>query len=75
MRPDRGSNVRVVSPVQQRRTSLSYVVANETLDYKTLFERERQEREVMMGSLSPKCELQLICCFVFFWNSVQHLKN
>jgi len=46
MRPDRGSNVRVVSPVQQRRTSLSYVVANETLDYKTLFERERQEREM-----------------------------
>ena len=76
VRPDRGSNVRVVSPVQQRRTSLSYVVANETLDYKTLFERERQEREVMMGSLSlGKCELQLICCFVFFWNSVQHLKN
>ena len=52
MRPDRGSYSRefcpsktVVSPLQERKRS--YVIANEAIDYKTLFEREKRERQVI----------------------------
>lgn len=52
IRPDRGSYSRefyptktVVSPLQERKRS--YVIANEAIDYKTLFEREKRDRQVM----------------------------
>ena len=52
MRADRGSYSRefcssktVVSPLQERKRS--YVIANEAIDYKTLFEREKRERQVI----------------------------
>ena len=47
VRPDRGSYSRLISPLQQRKKSSSYVIANESLDYKALFEREKLERKVV----------------------------
>ena len=34
------------SPYLERRKQENYVITNEKIDYKTLFEREKQEREV-----------------------------
>lgn len=51
------------SPYLERRKQENYVITNEKIDYKTLFEREKQEREVRSIYNFFRCDKDAIKLF------------